>query len=250
MPNATFIFPELDLPSFHIFITGYGEPDYVRKFLRAATHKRNILVRSDIEQFIPFVIRELMRHTCVKITGSSNFAELTYIIAKDPENGAPHLRIARQSVAIHKRNREEYVKHETLYHGFFFKWLRNRESSGLRRPGRPKGTTKEMLRQKRLDLELTYNKQHADGQNRYTKEQRRLQKEYLSLIEEQQNRREGQERRHETKLKIRKLSADFMPEDDLQPKPRRLTVDFSGVNSLDHDPDGYEHDDEVLTPNR
>ena len=246
MPSAIFRFFDLPIPDLNIHISGYGEPDRVRRFLRAATHRRHMLLRADIEQYVVHVICEMRKHTTVKITPHSYFADLTYSFDRD-ERGIPQLRIVRQEPAVFKNGQHKgkrYVKHTMLYHGGFFKWLRNRDTLPGRRVGRPKGTTKAVLLAREQQRRADYLEQHEQGKH-YTPLQMRLRKQHESLLKESAHKSEGAKRRHETKRLAAKNKMTLAEWDAMhapQKKYRKVKVDFSGISSVDpgYDPRNEE----------
>lgn len=241
MPSANFRFLDLPIPDLNVHITGYGEPDRVRKFFYTACRGRHMLLRADLNAFVPFVIRELMRHTAVKLTTSEQRADLTYSFDQ-ADNGAPQLRIVRTAGSV------------MLYQGLFFKWLRNRESLATRPVGRPKGTTKAEMLAREAARRAAYNEQHKDGK-RYTPEQLVMRKQHEKLVKEHLHRSEGAKRRHERKRHAPKLTLDEI--DAIRAKetaqmraPMPLPAKKSRMLSVDFTSDDHERDDEgSLTDN-
>jgi hypothetical protein len=195
MPSANFRFLDLPISDLNVHITGYGEPDRVRRFFYTACRGRHMLLRADLSAFVPFVIRELMRHTGVKLTSPEHPAHLTYSFDQ-AANGAPQLRIIRNA-----------AQPLMLYQGLFFKWLRNRESSATRPPGRPKGTTKLEIASREAARAQQYLEQHKEGK-RYSPEQLAMRKQRDKLIKEHLHRSAGAQRRHKRKFETPKYTLD------------------------------------------
>lgn len=115
MYTAVFKFTELAIPEFRVYVTGWGDPERVRKLLKRACYRKHIVVKFEPERFVPLVIREFSREANVTITVQefSPRPIYDYTIMHDTD-GTPMLRI------LEDIGQEEM---QLLYVGPFFQFL-------------------------------------------------------------------------------------------------------------------------------
>jgi hypothetical protein len=219
---AVLKFLEFEVEGFKIYVTGFGDPEQVRKVFKRACYRKHITVKYEPERFVPLVIREFGINANVILTCQEiNPRPLYEYTLMNDATGTPMLRIMND---IGQKDLN------LVYVGPFFQFLLHGLKAPRERYKYDPNNTKAARESRRVAKEQAEKLKKQRGVY-FSPEQIRIREDFQKHLLERGRKKLGAIRRHARVRKLRKikLPLPFATEADQQHltpnKPKMLDPD-------------------------